>query len=92
VRIGRKGRFDWVQNGYEKGKGAKKRKGLVEVIIAGWDESDAAGGEPSVGVRELYKRMKGSKMKVAELRAQQRLEKPGAVQRRGVSGSGWVGG
>jgi hypothetical protein len=92
VRIGRKGRFDWVQNGYEKGKGAKKRKGLVEVIIAGWDESDAAGGEPSVGVRELYKRMKGRKMKVAELRAQQRLEKPGAVQRRGVSGSGWVGG
>ena len=40
---GRSGRFDWALGRVRGGKGAKKRKGLVDVIVKEWDKCHASG-------------------------------------------------
>ena len=67
---GQYGSFDWAKGRIRRGKGAKKRKELVGVMVKEWDKCQAAGARPGVGVRELYKLMARSKMTSTAVKAE----------------------
>jgi hypothetical protein len=67
---GQSGSFDWAKGRVRGGRGAKKRKELVGVMVKEWDKCQAAGARPGVGVRELYKLMARSKMTSTAVKAE----------------------
>ena len=91
------GRFGWAVGAAGKGKGAKKRRLLVEALVLAWRRSDGGGVDfPAVEVRTVYKLMAGTlnaREVGSELRA---LASKGVVVlnddmvRCGVEGSGGV--
>ena len=54
-------RFGWAVAAAARGKGAKKRKLLVETMVSAWRRADEGGVEfPTVEARTVYKLMAGT--------------------------------